>query len=130
MKKVLFFGLIFSAIITTTSYAQTSGAASAQSVANPTAVLQQMKEKFKPQMVEKTGLTEAQADRVIEINYEIRMAATGLRDLNEADRTKKLAELKASKEKKYSEIPLTAEQIKAVYAFFEDMGKNMQKPAN
>jgi hypothetical protein len=130
MKKVLFFGLIFSAIITTTAYAQTSGAASAQSVANPTAVLQQMKEKFKPQMVEKTGLTEAQADRVIEINYEIRMAATGLRDLNEADRTKKLAELKASKEKKYSEIPLTAEQIKAVYTFFEDMGKNMQKPAN
>ena len=79
-------------------------------------------------LVEKAGLTTAQAERVIEINFEIRFqAATALQGLNEADRTAKLAEMKATKEKKYSEIPLTAEQIKAVYAAYEDMGKNMQK---
>ena len=87
------------------------------------------KAKQKPLMVEKTGLTDAQADRVIEINFEIRQAARGLRDLNEADRSTKIAELKALKEKKYSEIPLTAEQIKSVYTFYEDMGKNTQQKA-
>ena len=118
MKKFLFLTLIFCAIISTNSYAQAG---------DPATVLQQMKEIFKPGMVAKTGLTEAQADRVIEINYEIRQAATGLRDLNEADRAKKIAEMKAEKEKKYSEIPLTPEQIKSVYAFFEEMGKNRQQ---
>jgi len=92
-------------------------------------MLQQAKAKQKPLMVEKTGLTDAQADRVIEINFEIRQAARGLRDLNEADRSTKIAELKALKEKKYSEIPLTAEQIKSVYTFYEDMGKNTQQKA-
>jgi hypothetical protein len=132
MKKFLFLGLIFSAIFSTTTNAQTgstasaqAGATSAQAGGNMAAMLQQVKEKVRPQMVEKTGLTEAQADKVIEINFEIRQAAVGLRDLSEADRTQKLADLKASKEKKYSEIPLTAEQIKAVYAFYEGMGKSM-----
>jgi hypothetical protein len=131
MKKFLFLGLIFSAITTTTGYAQAGAAANAQSVSNPAAFLQQVKEKVRPQMVEKTGLTDAQADKVIEINFEIRQAALGLKDLSEADRSKKIAELKATKEKKYTEIPLTAEQIKAVYAFYEDTGKNMpQKSGN
>jgi len=79
-------------------------------------------------LVEKAGLTTTQAERVIEINFEIRFqAAAALQGLNDADRAAKLAELKAAKEKKYSEIPLTAEQIKAVYAAYEEMGKNMQK---
>jgi hypothetical protein len=120
MKKFLFLSLIFSAIISTTTLAQ--------SAADPGAILQEMKEKQRPGLVEKVGLTAAQADKVIEINFEIRtQAGTALRDLNEADRTKKLAEFKALKEKKYSEIPLTAEQIKAIYAYYEDMGKNRQK---
>ena len=119
MKKFLFLTLIFGAIVSTNALAQPAG--------DPPSVLQQMKEKQKPGLVEKAGLTEAQAERVIEINYEIRMqAATELKDLNEADRAKKIAELKALKEKKYSEIPLTPEQIKAVYAYYEEMGKNRQ----
>jgi hypothetical protein len=116
MKKFLFLTLIFGAVISTTTHAQGG---------DPAAILQQTKERVKPLMVEKTGLTEAQADRVIEINFEIRQAARGLRDLNETERSAKIAELKATKEKKYSEIPLTAEQIKAVNTFYEDMGKNM-----
>ena len=69
MKKFLFLTLIFSAIISTTSYAQPAG--------DPATILQQMKESIKPQMIEKTGLTEALADKVIEINFETRMAASG-----------------------------------------------------
>jgi len=109
-------------MVSTTTYAQPAG--------DPATILQQMKEKQKPGLVEKAGLTDAQADKVIEINYEMRMqAARELKDLNEADRTKKLAELKAAKAKKFSEF-LTAEQIKAMNTYYEEMGKNMQKPKN
>jgi hypothetical protein len=84
-----------------------------------------MKNKVKPHMMEKTGLTEAQVDRVVEINFEIRqLAATALKGLSDEDRSKKLAELKAEKESRYAAIPLTADQVKSVYAFYEDMGKN------
>lgn len=117
MKKFLFLTLIFGAVATTTVQAQTNG--------DQAAMLQQAKEKITPLMVEKTGLTNAQADKVVEINFEIRMASRGLRDLSEADRAAKIAELKATKDKRYSEIPLTPEQIKSVHTFFEDMGRNM-----
>jgi len=121
MKKLLFLSLIFSAVITTSAFAQPAG--------DPPSVLEQMKEKQKPGLMEKAGLTEAQAERVIEINYETRMQASReLKDLNEADRAKKLAELKAAKEKKFAEF-LTADQIKAMHAYYEEMGKNMQKRA-
>ena len=91
-------------------------------------MIKEAKEKQVPMLVEKAGITDAQAERVIEINYEIRFeAASALQGLNDADRTAKLAEIKAAKEKKYSEIPLTPEQIKAVYAAYEDWGKSMQK---
>ena len=120
MKKFLFLTLILCGLVTTATYAQPA--------ADPQTILQQMKEKQKPGLIEKVGLTDAQAERVIEINYEIRtQAANSLKDLNEADRAAKIAELKALKEKKYSEIPLTPEQIKAIYTYYEDMGKNMPK---
>lgn len=121
MKKFLFMTFILGALISTTTNAQTA--------ADPAAVLQQMKEQQKPGLVEKAGLTEAQAEKIIEINFETRMqAGRELQGLSEADRTKKLAEIKAAKEKKYSEI-LTPEQIKAVKMYYEEMGKNMQKKA-
>ena len=124
MKKFLLMTLISSAIITTTTHAQAGP--QAQGAPDQATMLQQMKEKQAPGLVEKAGLTAAQADKLIEINFEMRMAASGLRDLNEADRSKKIAELKAAKEKKISEL-LTPDQIKAVTAYYEEMGKNMQK---
>ena len=130
MKKFLFLTLIFSAIIAATTHAQTDGGPAVKpqptKEADPAAILRQMKEKQVPLMVEKTGLTEAQANKVIELNYEMRMAAGALKDLNEADRSAKIAELKAAKDKKMSEL-LTADQIAAVKKFYEDMGKNMQQ---
>ncbi|WP_207493795.1 hypothetical protein [Aridibaculum aurantiacum] len=121
MKKFLFLTLIFSAIISTTMYAQGG---------NDQAMLQQAKERIKPMMVEKTGLTEAQADKVIEINFEMRQSMRGFRELSEADRAKKMEEFKAARDKRYSEIPLTADQIKAVKTFYEDLGKNMPPRPN
>ena len=123
MRKLLFLSLIFGAIISTSAYAQPAG--------DPPTGLQQMKEQQRPGLVEKVGLTAEQADKVVETNYEMRMqAARELKDLNEADRAKKLAELKAAKEKKISEL-LTPEQIKAMNAYYQEMGKNMpKKPTN
>jgi hypothetical protein len=116
MKKILFLTMVLVAVISTTTYAQPAG--------DPQTMLQQMKEKQIPGLVEKAGLTEAQAEKVIELNFEMRMqAAREIKDLNEADRSKKIAELKAAKEKKFSEF-LTPEQIKAMHAYYEDMGKN------
>ena len=126
MKKLFVLTLMFSAMISTTVLAQSGP--QTQGGPDPAVMLQQMKEKQKPGLVEKAGLTEAQADKVIEINFELRMAMmTDLKGLNEADRAKKIADFKAAKEKRYSEIPLTPEQIKAVYTYYEDMGKNMQR---
>lgn len=126
MKKFFVLTLMFSALFSTTVLAQNGPQTKA--APDPAVMLQQMKEKQKPGLVEKAGLTEAQADKVIEINFELRMAMmTDLRGLNEADRAKKIADFKAAKEKRYSEIPLTPEQIKSVYTFYEDMGKNMQR---
>ena len=122
MKKLLFLTLIFGALTSTTTYAQAG---------DPPSVLQQMKEKQKPGLIEKVGLTDAQAEKVIELNYEMRMkASTELKDLNEADRSKKMAELQAEKEKKFAEF-LTPEQIKAMHTYYADMRKNMpQKSGN
>jgi hypothetical protein len=135
MRKLLFLSL-FGTILSISAHAQPSPPAQSAPAAQPAqpdqaTMLKQMKDKFKAPMVEKTGLTAAQADRVIEINLEIRMqAATDLQGLNEADRSKKLAELKAEKEKRYAAIPLTPEQIKSVYAFYENMGKNAPQKSN
>ena len=137
MKKLLFLSLISGALISTTTSAQgpvSSKQPAAQQPAAPqfTAeqkanMIKEAKEKQIPMLVEKAGLTNAQAEKLIEINFEMRFgAAAALQGLNDADRTAKLAEMKATKEKKYSEIPLTPEQIKAVYAAYEDWGKSMR----
>ena len=138
MKKLLFLSLISGALISTTTSAQgpvSSKQPAAQQPATPqftaeqkATMLKEAKEKQIPMLVEKAGLTNAQAEKLIEINFEMRFgAAAALQGLNDADRTAKLAEMKATKEKKYSEIPLTPEQIKAVYTAYEDWGKSMQK---
>ena len=122
MKKFLFLTLIFGAIISINTYSQAG---------DPPSQLQQIKEKIRPQMVEKTGLTVAQADKIIEINYEMRESMRAYANLDEAERAKKVAELKVARDKKYSEIPLTAEQIATVKSFYENMGKNPpQKSGN
>ena len=137
MKKLLLLSFISCAIISITTNAQSGPVPSnppAKQQPAPlftpeqqAAMLKDAKEKQAPMLVEKAGLTQAQAEKVIEINYEIRFhAATALAGLNDADRSAKLAELKALKEKKYSEV-LSADQIKAVYAAYEEMGRNMQK---
>ncbi len=117
MKKILFLGLIFSAVFSTTLHAQAG---------DPATLLQQIKEKQKPGLIEKAGLTEAQADKVIELNYEMRMKMLDFKDLNDTDRSKKVAELRAEKEKKFAEF-LTPELIKSMNDYHAEMAKNAPK---
>jgi hypothetical protein len=93
-------------------------------------MLARMKERVKPQLIEKTKLTDVQADKVIEINFESRQQLRGLRDLSEEERKKKMDEVKAENNKKYKAIPLTDEQAKSEDEFFEEQRKNMQQRQN
>ena len=127
MKKFLFL-TFFSAIIGASAFAQNSSGIASGSKEAPDAatILKQTKEKVAPQMVEKTGLTTAQAEKVIEILFEMRQAAGALQNLSAEERSAKLAELKATKDKRMSEL-LTPEQITAVKSFYEEMGKNSER---
>lgn len=119
MKKFFVLTFILAGLVSTTTFAQPA--------ATTPSVLQQMKDQQKPGLIDKVGLSDAQAERVLEIFYETRMqAGRELKDLNEADRSKKLAELKASKEKQISEV-LTPAQITAMNKYYEDMSKNMPR---
>ncbi len=119
MKKYLMLTLLVAAIGTTTVQAQGGGGN-----ADPAAMMARMKERLKPQLIEKVKLTDAQADKVVEINFESMRERRGLRDLSEDDRKKKTAELDADRDKKLAAIPLTAEQVKSVNDFFEEMRRN------
>ena len=97
MKKMLLMILVLGGFISSSAYAQPAG--------DPATILQQMKEKQKPGLIEKVGLTDAQADKVIEINYETRMqAGRELKDLNEADRSKKTCRIEGGEGKEIQRV--------------------------
>jgi hypothetical protein len=104
-----------------------SNAQAQQGGGDPAAQLQRYKERVKPQLVEKVKLTEAQAERVIDISFGYRSQMRGFRDLSEEERKKKTEEIQAAQEKEYKAIPLTDDQIKAVNEFFIEQRKQMQQ---
>lgn len=118
MKKLFVLVALFTTLYATDATAQQQGGG------DPVVMMQRMKERIKPQLLEKTKLTEAQADKVVEINFENRQQMRGFRDLSEDDRKKKTGELKTATDKKYKDIPLTDDQVKNVNDFFEEMRKN------
>ena len=124
MKKLILMLVLFTAVATINAEAQGGQGG------DPAAMLARMKERMKPQLIEKTKLTDAQADKVIEINFEARSQMRGMRDLSEEDRKKKMDEVRAATDKKYKEMPLTDDQIKAVNDFYDEWRKNMQQQRN
>lgn len=115
MKKLLLAFAVVAALYTTDVAAQGGG--------DPAARAQQMKERMKPMLVEKVKLTGEQADKVLDINMEVRQKMREFRDLSPEDRKTKAAELDADRDKKYKAIPLTDDQVKAVNEFFDEMRK-------
>jgi hypothetical protein len=107
--------------------------ASAQGGGDPQQMRQRMIERVKPQLVEKTKISDAEAEKVLDIymatqpqRREIRMDQS----MSDEDKTKKMAAIEEEAGKKYKAIPLTDEKVKAVNEFFEDLRKNMQNRRN
>lgn len=121
MKKLFVLLAIVTTALLSTASAQGNGNF------DPAAMKARYFERVKPQLIEKTKLTDAQADKVLEINWESRSKMRGMRDLSQEERQKKLDELQADQNKQYKDIPLTDEQIKSVNDFFEEQRKQMQQ---
>lgn len=118
MKKLLILVALFTTVYVTKADAQQG---------DPAAMAQRFKERVKPQLIEKTKLSEAQADKVLDIYANSRQQMRGLRDLSEDDRKKKMDEIRADNDKQYKTIPLTDDQIKSVDNFFDEQRKLMMQ---
>ena len=119
MKKLLVLSFLFTFLIGSQVKAQGGG--------DPAERAAKMKATLKPQMIEKLKLTDAQAEKVLDINIKSRSEMRGFRDMTEDERKKKREEIEITQNKAYKEIPLTDEQIKAVNEFFEEQRKQMQE---
>lgn len=91
---------------------------------DPAQMLEMMKQRVKPQLIEKTKLTDAQADKVLEIQLWSQGEMRGMRDMSEEERATKMKTVNEEKTKKFKAIPLTDDQIKAVNDFYEEMRRN------
>lgn len=91
---------------------------------DPAQMLEMMKQRVKPQLIEKTKLTDAQADKVLEIQLWSQGEMRGMRDMSEEERATKTKTVNDEKTKKFKAIPLTDDQIKALNDFYEEMRRN------
>jgi low affinity Fe/Cu permease len=120
MKKLFILVAVFTTILVSNANAQGGNFDTA-------AMRARYVERVKPSLIEKTKLTEAQADKVISINWEARSKMRGMRDLSEDERKKKMDDVQAEITKQYKDIPLTDDQIKTVTDFFTEQRKQMQQ---
>ena len=116
------FILLLVALFTTISITKVSAQGGQQQ--DPAVMAQRYKDRVKPQLIEKTKLTDALAEKVLDIQLASRQQMRGLRDLSEDDRKKKVEEIDAELKKQFKAIPLNDDQLKAVNEFFEEMRKN------
>lgn len=122
MKKLILMAALFAALFTTTS-------AVAQGGGDPAQMRQRMVERFKPQLIEKTKITDTEADKVLDIYMASMSQRRDIRmdnSLSEEDKTKKMAALYEEAAKKFKSIPLSDEKVKSVNEFFEEARRNMQ----
>jgi len=124
MKKLFILVAVFTTALFTNANAQ---GGNGNGNFDPAAMKARYTERVKPLLIEKTKLTDAQADKVIDINFEARSKMRGMRDLSEEERKKKMEDIQADINKQYKDIPLTDDQIKSVNDFFDEMRKQMQQ---
>lgn len=102
--------------------------ASAQQQRNgdPAAMMQRMKERMKPGLIEKTKISDEQADKVIEINFNYQRKKRDIRmdqNLSDDEKKQKAAAIDEAETKELKAIPLTDDQLSVVSQYFEDMRK-------
>ncbi|MES2882700.1 MAG: hypothetical protein V4676_11165 [Bacteroidota bacterium] len=121
MKKTFFLLTLVFAIGATSVSAQGGGGN-----ADPAAMLQRMKERVKPQLIEKTKITDAEADKVIDAQFAWQRGSRDVRmdeALTEEQKKTRTAELDTKRNAAFAAIPLTGDQLKSVNEFFEEMRK-------
>jgi hypothetical protein len=124
MKKIFLFFLLIAAFFTKTAVAQNNE--------NAGAMLQNMKERLKPAMIAKASITDAQADKVVEIIFALQRQRRDVKKnaaLSEDEKKSMYKQIDEARDKEFSGIPLTAEQIKAVNLVFEEEKKQQKKSA-
>ena len=121
MKKIIALLTIVGCIASTSVMAQGFGGGQQM---DPAQMLEMMKQRMKPQLMEKTKLSDSEADKVLEIQLWVQTQGRGLRDLSEDERAAKQKETADERKKKLKAIPLTDDQIKAVDDFYEEMTRN------
>lgn len=97
---------------------------------DPETMRARMKERVKPMLVEQTKVTDQEADKILDINFDFMMKTRPLRmdqSLSEEDKKKKMKEAEDARDKAMKEIPLSDEKIKAVKTFYEEMRKRQQE---
>ncbi|MEN9349836.1 MAG: hypothetical protein RL372_814 [Bacteroidota bacterium] len=126
MKKIIALLTIVGCIAATGAMAQGGGGfgGGGGQQMDPAQMLEMMKQRMKPQLIEKTKLSDAEADKVLEIQLWVQSQGRGLRDLSEDERAAKQKETADERKKKLKAIPLTDDQIKAVDDFYEEMRRN------
>jgi len=121
MKKIIALLTIVGCIASTSVMAQGFGGGQQM---DPAQMLEMMKQRIKPQLMEKTKLSDSEADKVLEIQLWSQSQGRGLRDLSEEERAAKRKETADERKKKLKAVPLTDDQIKAVDDFYEEMRRN------
>lgn len=97
---------------------------------DPEAMKARMKERVKPLLLQQVGVTDAEAEKILESNFTFQMKTREIRmdqSLSEDDRKKKMKDAKDELEKQLKAIPLSEEKIKGVDAFYEEMRKKQQE---
>ena len=117
MKKLFIIFSVFMTVFISSVSAQKTGDR------DPSAMMERMKERIKPALVQKTQISDAQADKVIEISFgaqrkkrEVRMDQS----LSEEEKGRKYTELDEERNKNLKSIPLSEEQVKGINTFFEE----------
>ncbi len=125
MKKLFFLAVLFTAFLGTTVSAQggPGGGMTAEQRA-------ERQKQTKAELVVSARITEAEADKILQIQQDSRAGMRGLRDLSAEDRKKKMDEMKVENQKKYKAIPLTDDQVKAVDAYFDEQIKKRMAAGN
>lgn len=97
---------------------------------DPEAMRARMKERVKPMLLDKTKVTDAEADKILDINFEFQMKTRPIRmdqSLSDDEKKAKMKEAQDARDKALKAIPLTDEKVKAVNDFYEEMRKQMQQ---
>jgi hypothetical protein len=121
MKKLFVLVALFTTVYVTNANAQEKPAS------DPAAMAEKWKEKIKPQLMEKAGLTDAEATRVLNIHFTYANRLRSFKDASAEEQKRQAEIIHNAEEKEYAAIPLSEEKIKAVNTFWEEQKKQMEK---